>query len=110
MTSTLDLTVTVLVTEIACASGRPPLGCLLPPVILATDDAVTIAFAVRKLPGGQDCPAKPETRVDVQLTEPLGNRGLFGLERASRGAPQLTARTLRLAAEGPPPPAQPASR
>lgn len=72
-----DLTVTVLVTEIACASGRPPLGRLLPPVVLAADDAVTIAFAVRKLPGGQDCPANPEARVVIQLGEPLGNRGLF---------------------------------
>lgn len=72
-----DLTVTVLVTEIACASGRPPLGRLMPPVVLAADGAVTIAFAVRKLPGGQDCPGNPEARVVIQLAEPLGNRGLF---------------------------------
>lgn len=72
-----DRTVTVLVTEIACAGGRPPLGRLLPPVVLATTDAVTIAFAVRKLPGGQDCPANPEARVVVELSERLGDRGLF---------------------------------
>lgn len=72
-----DRTVTVLVTEIACASGRPPLGRLQQPVILAADDAVTIAFAVRKRPGGQDCPANPEVRVVVQLSEALGDRGLF---------------------------------
>jgi len=72
-----DLTVTVLVTEIACAGGRPPLGRLLPPVVLAADDAVTIAFAVRRLPGGRDCPANPEARVVVELAEPLGGRGLF---------------------------------
>lgn len=72
-----DRTVTVLVTEIACAGGSPPLGRLLPPVVLAADDAVTIAFAVRKLPGGQDCPANPEVRVVVGLAEALGDRGLF---------------------------------
>lgn len=72
-----DRTVTVLVTEIACAGGQPPLGRLQPPVVLATDDAVTIAFAVRKRPGGQDCPGNPESRVVVQLSEPLGDRGLF---------------------------------
>lgn len=72
-----DLTVTVLVTETACASGRPSVGRLLAPVVLAADDAVTIAFAVRKLPGGQDCPANPEARVVVELPKPLGDRGLF---------------------------------
>lgn len=72
-----DLTITVFVTEIACAGGRPPQGRLLPPVVLAADDAVTIAFAVRRLPGGQDCPANPEARVVIELAEPLGNRGLF---------------------------------
>jgi len=72
-----DLTVTVLVTEIACASGRPSFGRLMPPVVLAAEDAVTIAFAVRKRPGGQDCPSNPEARVVIQLAEPLGNRRLF---------------------------------
>lgn len=72
-----DLAVSILVTEIACASGRPSLGRLLPPVVLAAEDAVTIAFAVRKLPGGQDCPANPEARVVIGLAEPLGGRGLF---------------------------------
>ncbi len=72
-----DRTVTALVTEIACASGRPSLGRLLPPLVLAADDAVTIAFAVRKLPGDQDCPGNPEARIVVQLAAPLGDRGLF---------------------------------
>ena len=70
-------TISVLVTELACAGGRPPLGRLLAPVVLATDDAVTIAFAARKLPGGQDCPSNPETRVLVRLAEPLADRRLF---------------------------------
>jgi hypothetical protein len=72
-----DLTITVLVTETACASGKPPLGRLLQPVVLATDDAVTIAIAVRRLPGSQDCPANPEVRAVIQLDESLGDRGLF---------------------------------
>lgn len=72
-----DRTVTVLVTEIACAGGQPPLGRLQPPVILAAEDAITIAFAIRKRPGAQDCPGNPETRVVVQFSERLGDRGLF---------------------------------
>ena len=72
-----DRSIVALVTEIACASGRPTLGRLLPPVILASEEAVTIAFAVRSLPAGQDCPANPETRVLVELREPLGGRPLF---------------------------------
>lgn len=71
------LTVTVLVTEISCASGKPPLGRLMPPIVMTTDDAVTISVAVRKLPGGQDCPSNPEAAVVIQLDGPLGNRRLF---------------------------------
>lgn len=72
-----NLAVTVLVTKIACASGKPPIDRLLPPVVLATEDAVTIAIAVRKIPGGQDCPGIPEVRVVIQLAQPLGNSELF---------------------------------
>lgn len=72
-----DLWVAVLVTELSCASGKPPLGRLLPPVVLATADAVTIAVAIRKLPGSQDCPSNPEAPVVIQLAEPLAGRRLF---------------------------------
>ena len=72
-----DRTISVLVTEIACASGRPLLGRLMPPVVLATGDAVTIGFTARKLPGAQDCPGNPEAHVVIELSESLGTRRLF---------------------------------
>ena len=72
-----DQALTLLVTETACASGRPPAGRLLPPVVLVAPDAITIAIAVGKLPGGQDCPGNPEARMTVNLPEAIGNRRLF---------------------------------
>jgi hypothetical protein len=69
--------ITVLATEIACASGQPPRGRLLPPVVLSTTDAVTIAIGVRKRGGDQECQGSPEVPVTVELPEPLGNRLLF---------------------------------
>jgi hypothetical protein len=69
--------VTILATEIACASGRQIGGRLLAPVVLASAEAITIAITVRRLPGGQDCQGAPPTHVTVDLGEPLGGRGLF---------------------------------
>lgn len=69
--------VSVLALETACASGRSPEGRLLPPIVLYSADAVTIAITVRKRPGDQDCQGNPEVPIVVQLAEPLGSRHLF---------------------------------
>jgi hypothetical protein len=70
-------TVHVLGTEISCAGGKAPVGRLLPPMVLPTDQAVTIALLVRQVPGGADCPGNPEFPQDVELAAPLGVRPLF---------------------------------
>jgi hypothetical protein len=70
-------TVHVLASELACASGKAPIGRMLAPIVLENDEAVTIALEVRTRPGGQDCPGNPEVPVDVELAAPLGTRGLF---------------------------------
>ncbi len=67
----------VLGTEQACANGKPPEGRVLAPVLLATDEAVTITLIVRQVPGGADCPGNPEFPFSVTLDEPLGARHLF---------------------------------
>lgn len=67
----------VLLTERACASGRPPLGRVLDPQVTSTAEAVTIVLLVRSLPGGQDCQGNPEFPFEVPLSEPLGDRRLL---------------------------------
>jgi hypothetical protein len=69
--------VRVLGTEMACANGDAPNGRVLAPVILSTDEAVTIALVVRTVPGGADCPGNPEFPFSITLDEPLGTRKLF---------------------------------
>jgi hypothetical protein len=69
--------VAVLAIEMACAGGAAPLGRLLPPIVLTTDEAVTIALFVRTAPGANDCPGNPEVPVMVDLGGALGSRHLF---------------------------------
>lgn len=65
------------VTEMACASGRSSEGRVNEPMILYRPDAVVVIFTVDPLPGGQNCPSNPPTRVKVELSEPLGDRKLL---------------------------------
>jgi len=77
----------VLVTEMSCASGRPADGRIVGPAIVASDDLVLVMFAVRPLPGGQNCPSNPSTRVTIDLGEPLGDRALLDGGRLPPGDP-----------------------
>ena len=70
-------TIRLLGTEAACANGQAPVGRVLAPVVLARDDAITIALLVRQVPGGADCPGNPEFPQTVELATPLGVRPLF---------------------------------
>ncbi len=66
-----------LVHEDACASGRAPVGRVVPPLIAYGDDAVVVVVGVGPLPGGQDCPGAPPAPYTIELREPLGNRALL---------------------------------
>jgi hypothetical protein len=66
---------TVLANEIACASGKPPVGRTLAPTVLETPDSVTIVLMARTV--GGDCPGNPEVSMTIELAEPLGTRRLF---------------------------------
>lgn len=68
---------TILATELACASGQPMAGRLTTPIVVETPDAVTIAVVVRTRPGDQDCQGNPSEPVLIQLAQPLGGRALF---------------------------------
>lgn len=67
-----------LVTERACASGKPADGRGVGPAIVKSADTVLVIFAVRPLGGEfQTCPSNPSSRVTVDLGEPLGDRRLL---------------------------------
>jgi hypothetical protein len=66
-----------LVHEDACASGRAPVGRVVPPLIAYGDDAVVVVLGVVPLPGDQDCPGAPPAPYTIDLREPLGNRALL---------------------------------
>jgi hypothetical protein len=70
-------TITALVTERSCSSGRPADGRIAPPFISYGNEAILVVFGVRPLPGNQDCPGAPPSRVAFELREPLGNRRLL---------------------------------
>jgi hypothetical protein len=72
-----ERSVAVLAQELACASGKPPVGRVLQPIVLETTTAVTIAIAVRHAPGDQDCQSTPEFPLEVTLRDELGGRALF---------------------------------
>lgn len=73
--------ITVLVSERGCASGKPPGGRIVGPLIVAEAHVIHIAFGVKPLPGDQECQGSPPARVVVDLGEPLGDRKLsdFGI-------------------------------
>ena len=64
----------VLVTESACANGRPPGARLLGPQVIETAERVLIAFAAIAQEDDQDCPSNPPSPVTVTLSQPLGQR------------------------------------
>ena len=71
---------TALVSETTCTGGVRAEGRVLPPAILTSPTEVLVIFAVRPLPprnGLVTCPGPPPTRVEVSLTEPLGERRLL---------------------------------
>jgi hypothetical protein len=67
----------VTINERTCASGQPPVGRQVVPVVVAAADRVTITVLVEPVAGGADCPTNPWFPVVVDLGEPLGDRPLF---------------------------------
>lgn len=60
-----------------CASGQPPVGRPIVPVITADADRVTITVLVEPVAGGATCPTNPWFPYVVDLGEALGDRVLY---------------------------------
>ena len=69
--------VAAFVLEEACASGKSPAGRVLPPVIDASDTAISVVIAIRHRPGDQDCPGNPPLAIQLDLGEAIGSRALL---------------------------------
>jgi hypothetical protein len=72
-----DTTLSLLIMEMNCASGEPPIGREIRPVVTSDDTSVSIVVLVEPVEGGADCPSNPWYPVEVELDEPLGDRAVF---------------------------------
>lgn len=72
-----DQVMHVMIRETACASGRSPLGRVLPPVLRIEASSITVLITVSRLPGEQDCQGVDAVPYDLVLPEPLGERTLL---------------------------------
>lgn len=71
-------TLSVLATEMACASGRPPQGREVRAVVLdETDEAVSIVILVEPPTGDQNCQGNPPFELQVDIGSPLGERTIL---------------------------------
>jgi hypothetical protein len=71
-------TVSVLATEVACASGQPPQGRDVRAVVLdETDEVASIVILVEPATGDQTCPGNPSFEFQVDLSSPLGDRTIL---------------------------------
>jgi hypothetical protein len=68
-------TVSGFIRERSCAGGQPPEGRIQAPVVVVDERSVVITVSVRQQPGGQDCPANPDSApITIELGQPLGGR------------------------------------
>ena len=68
---------TVGVTELECTSGRDPTPHLHDPVVVESDDAVTVYWTSTPMTGDATCIGPPPTEVTLKLDSPLGDRELL---------------------------------
>ncbi|HKX76622.1 MAG TPA: hypothetical protein VJR05_14670, partial [Acidimicrobiia bacterium] len=67
----------VLIMERACASGQPPVGREIRPVVTEDELQVTVVVLVEPVQGGADCPGNPWHPVTIELEEALGDRMVY---------------------------------
>ncbi|MCQ3806029.1 MAG: hypothetical protein OXB92_11855 [Acidimicrobiaceae bacterium] len=77
MPGAADTTIDLLVTERGCADGREMGDALKGPQVIETDVAVLVAFAVIPVASVATCPGNPSTSVTIELSDPLGRRGVY---------------------------------
>lgn len=70
--------VDVLVSEVECTSARDPEPYLAAePVIVETDEDVTVYWTTEEIAGGATCPGNPWVERTLRLDRPLGERELL---------------------------------
>ncbi len=69
--------VDLLVSEIQCTSARDPEPFLADPVVVETDEAVTVYWTTEQMTGDATCPGNPWVPRTIQLKDPLGDRPLL---------------------------------
>ena len=77
MPGAADTTIDLLVTERGCADGREMGDALKGPQVIETDVAVLVAFAVIPVAGVATCLGNQSTSVTIELSDPLGQRGVY---------------------------------
>lgn len=74
----------LLINERNCASGEPPVGREILPVVLEDSDTITIVVLVEPVSGAAECPSNPWYPITIHLSEPIGDRSLFDASVAPR--------------------------
>ena len=69
--------VAVDVNESACTSARDPAPHLHEPVLVSTDESVTVYWTSTAPDGAAECPGNPTSQQVLTLDEPLGDRPLL---------------------------------
>lgn len=64
----------LLVTEHACASGKPANGRIGPAYMVLSEYEISIGVVVEHRSGGQDCQGNPPTKARLSLPGPIGDR------------------------------------
>ena len=60
--------------ERECASGLPPEGRAIVPLVIETEETITITVLVERVAGDAACPMNPWFAITVDLDAPLGER------------------------------------
>lgn len=69
-------TLSVLATEVDCASGQPPVGRDVRAVVL-DETQTTVSIVILVETRGGDCPSNPRFPFEVDLPSPLGDRAIL---------------------------------
>jgi hypothetical protein len=71
-----------------CTGSRDPNPYLHEPVVVETEESVTLYWTSTPPEGGNTCPGNPSVRVSVTLERPLGGRTVLdGFEYPPRPGP-----------------------
>jgi len=77
-----SVSLTVLATERACASGLAPTDREIWPTVVESDQSVQIVVLVEQSTGAQTCQGNPSFPLEIELAGPLGKRTILDIALA----------------------------